>query len=241
MLHEGHCKFGNQCWFSHDAAAMQGAKKTKNGKPPCKFFQDGSCQKGDECEYSHTQSRNGAEGLGSVALALVAQKTSASSAIESTMQKNSSNWNRVDMRANGRRAIPCDSVAELRKGTVNENSYTDVHVSSGSPVPSDFVAKFRSGRVTSSTRSNHKSITEETVKKARQWAKDAHLMSDEEWNELLLEVASGSFDGPAAELEAANAREVEADLFFAQSDIENLLLKRSNKKKKKKRKRNRRK
>ena len=44
-------------------------------------------------------------------------------------------------------------------------------------------------------------------------------------------VASGSFDGPAAELEAANARELEADLFFAQSDTENLLPKRINKKK----------
>ena len=79
---------------------------------------------------------------------------------------------------------------------------------------------------------SQKSITEETVKKARQWAKDAHLMSDEEWNDLLLEIASGSLDGAAAELEAANARELEVQLFFTQSDTESLLPKRTNTKKK---------
>ena len=75
MLRDGYCKFEDQCWFSHDAAALEAAKKKSCSKTPCKLFQEGNCQKGDKCEYAHNRPQNGTEdaGTSTVAISCIAQ------------------------------------------------------------------------------------------------------------------------------------------------------------------------
>ena len=47
------CKFGKDCYYSHDDAILKDAKNEKTKL--CKFFQQGHCKKGDECTWSHSQ------------------------------------------------------------------------------------------------------------------------------------------------------------------------------------------
>ena len=75
MLKDGICNFKETCWYSHDTAVLDAAKKKLQCKSFCTFFKQGKCNKGDKCTFSHeTSKQNGTEELSTVALGLVAQE-----------------------------------------------------------------------------------------------------------------------------------------------------------------------
>jgi len=75
MLKEGKCEFEGRCWFSHDKAVLDTARKKGKGKIMCKHFAAGKCLKGDRCDFSHEipeQNGAGDMALGTVAISAVA-------------------------------------------------------------------------------------------------------------------------------------------------------------------------
>jgi hypothetical protein len=47
MLKDGKCSFGDKCWYSHDKAVLEAARKSNKSKL-CTFFKEGKCKKGDK-------------------------------------------------------------------------------------------------------------------------------------------------------------------------------------------------
>ena len=78
MMKDGKCSFESKCWFSHDPAVVEAARKKGKTKIFCRFFQQGSCLKGDRCDFSHGLDQNGtgenSNAMGTVAISAVAHQ-----------------------------------------------------------------------------------------------------------------------------------------------------------------------
>ena len=77
MLKDGKCQFENRCWFSHEKAVLDQARKRKGTKKLCAYYQAGRCLKEDQCDFSHEiPEQNGAAevAIGSVAVSVVAHQ-----------------------------------------------------------------------------------------------------------------------------------------------------------------------